>query len=385
MSVYFIGASQKSNRSVGLENRIRETVHNLKRINSLSDIAGELRSTIGKPVYVLLEAPTNDSKYIDGLIDLATRHRNSVFFILISDDFSANDYKRLVRTGGADCVSVAGAPQEILDIIDRGRAAIGVIKAAENIKPTVIAFIPSAGGVGNTKLALEVGVRLKTAKKAKDRRICLIDLDFQSSHACTYLDIEPRLRIEEIAKDPERLDAHLFEIFTSHHSSGLDVIAAPRSKVDFSDVTIAALDALFEAASKYYDLILIDLPVTWFPWTFEIITNSDALVVTGINTIPCLHQIAETLTAIRSSRKDSVPISVVINRCESRLIGGIARQQHVQRVIGQEQVFFVQNNPGALVESINAGTPIVTSGIARKISKQIEALANYCGDLKSLR
>ena len=36
--------------------------------------------------------------------------------------------------------------------------------------------------------------------------VCLIDLDFQSSNVCDYLDIEPRLQIREISADPDRLD-----------------------------------------------------------------------------------------------------------------------------------------------------------------------------------
>jgi pilus assembly protein CpaE len=177
----------------------------------------------------------------------------------------------------------------------------------------------------------------------------------------------------------------LFDIFTSHHSSGLDVIAAPRGKFNFADLTVAALDALFDMASTRYDLILIDLPVIWFPWTFDIIANADALVVTGINTISCLHQIVETLAAVRSSRTDTVPVSVVINRCERRLFGGIARHKHVQQVLGREKIFFVQDDPVAMVESVNTGTPIVVSRNAGKAVKQIAALASYCGDLKSLR
>jgi pilus assembly protein CpaE len=337
-------------------------------------------------VYVIFVAPTNGVKYLDNLIQLAAQHHKSVFFIVVSDDISANDYKRLVRTGGADVVTVGGAAHEIRDIIAR-RSAPTVLRdeADDDTKPVVITFVPSAGGVGNAKLATEVGVRLKTAKATRERRICLVDLDLQTSHVCTYLDLEPKLRIDEIASYPERLDAHLFEIFKSAHTSGLDVIAAPRGKFNYNDLMVEALDALFEMASKRYDLILIDLPVTWFSWTFDLIFNSDALIVTGLNTVPCLHQIVETLTAIRSHRSDPVPLSVVINRCERRLFGGVVRQQHVQQVLGREKIFFVRDDPKTMADSINTGTPIVTNFSGSKVAKELAALATYCGEIKSLQ
>src|SRR5258708_25724037 len=110
----------------------------------------------------------------------------------------------------------------------------------------MVAFVPSSGGVGNATLAIEIGVQLKSAKRTRGRRVCLLDLDFQSSHVCDYLDIEPRMQIHEIANNPERLDAQLFDLFVSHHTSGLDVLAWPRSKDNPPHLDPHALEALFQ-------------------------------------------------------------------------------------------------------------------------------------------
>ena len=37
----------------------------------------------------------------------------------------------------------------------------------------------------------------------------MVDLDFQTSHLCDYLDSEPRLQIDELSNAPERLDDQL--------------------------------------------------------------------------------------------------------------------------------------------------------------------------------
>ena len=70
------------------------------------------------------------------------------------------------------------------------------------------------------------------------------------------------------------------------HSSGIDVFAAPRSKFASEDLNVEALDALFSMIAKRYDLVFIDLPVTWFSWTTQIIAACDGAVITGLNTIP---------------------------------------------------------------------------------------------------
>jgi Flp pilus assembly CpaE family ATPase len=79
--------------------------------------------------------------------------------------------------------------------------------------------VSSAGGVGNSTLVVEAGIQIKGKKSGRQRAVCVVDLDFQTSHVCDLLDIEPRLKMEEISEHPERLDEQLFELFVTHHSS----------------------------------------------------------------------------------------------------------------------------------------------------------------------
>ncbi len=390
MPTYFLSTNLSAEQSALLEKRIKAAVPDLVRIGRLEDVARDAGAQNREPSYIVLVGPADNDAYLERFISIATQYRDQFFFILISDDISANNYKRLVRTGSADWVSMAGAPQEITEIFAKRR--IGALSpqptaAANQFDPCSIAFVPAAGGVGNTTLLAEIGVGAKLQKANKERRICVVDLDFQTSHICDYLDIEPRLQIQEICENPERLDAQLFEIFVSRHSSGLDVFAAPRSKFDFAKLEVAALDALFEMVAKHYELILIDLPVTWFSWTGELIANSNAVVMTGINTIPCLRQLSQTLAAVREVRTIGNPesIAVVINRCDRTLLGGVERRQHVESVLSDEQVFYVSNDPTAVVESSNTGVPLAASANSRRISKEIAAVAAFCLGVKATK
>ena len=156
----------------------------------------------------------------------------------------------------------------------------------------------------------------KQDKKSRDRRVCLLDLDLQTSHVCDYLDIEPRLQMQEIVNDSSRLDAQLFGLFVSNHSSGVDVIAAPRSRQDLLQLNLGALEALFGKIAPQYDLLMIDLPPQWSSWTPQIVSVCDLAVITGLNTVPGLRQVASTLEAVRTVERVPNQITVVLNRCE---------------------------------------------------------------------
>ncbi len=397
MAIYLLSAGAEMTRARLVEQRVRRAIPELSAIADIKDISDVVaRSSIKDPAFVLIIAPSRDMTHFTKVVDMASSHGGRIFFVLISDELSASDYKTLLRRGDADWVSVDADPKEILDIFARQRRRRNAEHAGDagGAKPIAVSFVPSAGGVGNTTLALETAVKLKTDKATRERRICIIDLDFQRSHVCDYLDIEPRLKIQEIMDNPDRLDDQLFDIFISRHASGLHVFAAPRASWDVCELNVAALDALFNLASLRYELILIDLPVTWFGWTDQVVCASDGVIVTGVNTVPGLRQTVEALKAVRRSRNSALPrasasgadlqIAVAMNRCRRRFIGGIVHRRHVESVLGDEQILYVNDEPMAL-ESINTGTPIGLNKSSGAFVKDIAALAAFCRALKSSR
>ena len=380
MSVYILASDIDLEKSNSIERSLRGVMPDLQKITSLAEIIDEPSKLESN--YLLLVATSWANASIDKVIEEASRETGHLFRILISDIISADDYKRLVRAGRADWVSTKSIPLEVLDIISRDRSMLNS-RAGERHDPIVTSLVPSAGGVGNAFLAVEIGAWLRSSKLNRTRKICVVDLDLQSSHVCDYLDIEPRLQIQEISTDPERLDDQLFDIFVSRHSSGLHVFAAPRTKFGICDLNILALESLFNMISRRYDLIIIDLPSMWFSWTSQIIARSDAIVVTGLNTVPGLRQIVETVEAVRNSRPLSPQMAIVVNRYESNLLGGVARRHHVEKVLGSEKVFYVRNDP-AVVQGINAGTPIVSAHTNRQIAKEIAKLSVFFAEARSL-
>jgi pilus assembly protein CpaE len=390
MSIFLLRGNAESQVRSSIESELPAAIPGLVEVSSLKRVfEGSSKLNGHEPTIVLVTAPSEDRGYFDRLVDVAAQYRNEIFLVLIGDEISASDYKRLVRTGAGDWVSAKSGVREVTDIIERRRQEASTsngtaVRVGDSRRPVTVSFVPSAGGVGNSTLVLETAAFLKKEKTTSQRKICVVDLDFQTSHMCDYLDSEPRLQIEEFSGAPERLDDHLFEIFTTHHSSGIDVLAAPRSKFSSDRLNVNALDALFNMITRRYDLVLIDHPLNWFSWTPQVIAASDAAVITGINTIPHLRRIGETLAKVRSSGAPSMKVTVVLNRCERTLVGMIARRNHVERVLRDEQIFFVSERAEA-TESVNMGVPMMLSSSAAKLQKELAPLAEFCADVTSIR
>ena len=392
MAIFLLGGNSASETRSTIETGLLATIPDLIEVPSFDKVF-ERQSIVkgNESATVLVIAPPENHGYLDRLVDVAERYGEDIFIILISDEISASDYKRLVRTGGADWASARGEPREVTDIIARRQRRIKPASGSSHptigtlhpVHPVTLSFIPSAGGVGNTTLALETAIHLKTSKSTGQRAICIVDLDFQTSHICDYLDSEPRLQIGELSNAPDRLDEHLFESFKTNHKSGIDVFAAPRSKFVSDDLNINALDALFSMIATRYNLIFIDFPLTWFSWTTQVIAATGGAIITGLNTIPNLRQISETLSLLRSTT-NALQIAIALNRCQQGVFGTVSRRKHVERVLRNETMFFIADHPEA-IEAVNMGVPMTMGPSASKLHKELAGLGSFCTELKPAR
>src|SRR5215472_14258355 len=165
MQIYFFTAGTDSSELNELESRIRSTVPNLRKLANLNEVTRgrPQNAASANPDQIYIIFPVLAATSFDRIADIAEQEHRGIFFIFISNEISASDYKRLVRSGGADWVSIEGAPQEILDVISR--------TSRTDVRPAIVAFVPSSGGVGNATLAIETAVQIKRTKQTRARRV----------------------------------------------------------------------------------------------------------------------------------------------------------------------------------------------------------------------
>src|SRR2546423_1893566 len=131
MQIYFFTAGTESSELNELESRIRSRVPSLRKLANLDEVTSGRPHNIANAnhgqIYIIF--PVLAATSFDRMANIAQQEHRGIFFIFISREISASDYKRLVRGGGADWVSMQGAPQEIPDIISRtSRRDVGSVR-----------------------------------------------------------------------------------------------------------------------------------------------------------------------------------------------------------------------------------------------------------------
>jgi pilus assembly protein CpaE len=237
------------------------------------------------------------------------------------------------------------------------------------------AFLPAAGGVGVTTLAIQTAFLLmRSGGRRSQTNTCLIDLDFQNGACADHLDVEPRLILDEIVPNPERLDDLLLDVMLSEHPSGLKVLAAPNRPAEMRTFDPAVVTRLLDLAARRFDKVVIDLPRTWFPWTDDVLVGADRVYIVTEMTVPGLRMARRLTTAIADRLGEAVKPAAIVNRFESSLFGTGLKRSDIEAALGSALAGCVANNYRQVREAIDRGVPL----------EDVKASSNVLADLRRI-
>lgn len=275
--------------------------------------------------------------------------------VVVTQFFDENVARRLLQIRVADFLVKPVAPIELVRAC--ARAAKSTAQGEPVSEAEIFTFLPSAGGVGVTSMAIQSALLLQGSTRGGSST-CLVDLDFQHGAVADYLDLEPRLDLSEIEPRPERLDKHLLEVMLTHHASGLSVIAAPNRPAEMRSFDPVMVTRLLDLVSSHFRYVVIDMPRTWFPWTDSVLLGSNHLFIVSEMTIPGLRHAKKLVGAISERLGENAHPQVIVNRFESRMFVPGLRLADIQSALGDAFAGSVPNNFRIVREAIDRGIPL---------------------------
>ena len=264
-------------------------------------------------------------------------------------------------------------PVAALDLVRACARAAQSASAGGANEAQIFTFLPAAGGVGLTTLAIESAMLLLKGEGSKTNT-CLVDLDFQHGSCCDYLDLEPRLDLDEIEPRPDRLDRQLLEVMISEHPSGLKVIAAPSRPAEMRNFDFEVVTRLLDLVAAHFDNVVIDVPRTWFQWTDSVLIGSNRLFLVTEMTVPGLKHARHLANVIQTRLPDGPRLEVIVNRFEQRLFGPGLRRADIEQALGDALAATVPNNFRLVSEAIDRGVPLDEVKAGNNISQALQKL-----------
>lgn len=307
---------------------------------------------------------------IPALEHLMRRLNGAPPVLVVTEAFSEAVARLLLQLRISDFLVKPIQPIDLVRACSRALQRPGEERAKE---AEIRAFLPAAGGVGVTTLAIEAAMQLMRAG-ARRAATCLVDLDFQHGACADYLDIEPRLDLGEIEPRPERLDRHLLEVMLSHHASGLAVIAAPNRPVEMRSFDPGVVTRLLDLVATQFEFVVIDMPRAWFAWTDSVLVGSNKLYIVTEMTVPGLRHAKQLAAAVVERLGEELKPQVIVNRFEQRMFDAGLRRGDIEQALGGSFLGTIPNNYRLVREAIDRGVPL----------DQVKAGSNVAAALRKL-
>ncbi|MFZ2101499.1 MAG: response regulator receiver protein [Oricola sp.] len=319
---------------------------------------------------VIIDLDETNLERLEALQRVTRRLNDRVPVIVVAKGLDAAMVRIVVQLHAADFLV---KPVTTTDLVRSCIRALKGMDKNETGEADISAFMPAAGGVGNTTIAIETAFLLhRSATRAAST--CVVDLNFQNGSCAEYLDLEPRFDITEIENQVERLDRQLLDALLSKHASGLAVLAAPNMPTEMRSFDVDVVVRVLDLVSAYFDNVVIDLPRTWFPWTETVLRGSNHVYITAEMTVPCMRHTQRLVNAIESDVGKDVKPRVIINRYSPKGAEGSIRSSDVEELLGDRFGGGIANNYKLVREAVDRGVPL----------HEIDPNANVVQDLKRI-
>jgi pilus assembly protein CpaE len=342
-------------------------------LNFLQGGIEDLGSSISLDAYSLLIIDIDTQKHdsLQALQSLMTDLQGEKPVIVITEGFDEIVARWLLQIRVTDFARKPVNAQELV------KTCLGLMLTNAQ-KPgreaNITTFIPAAGGVGITTLAIETAFLKHLGNKAGRTSTCLVDLNFQNGSCAEYLDMEPRLDLAEIESRPERLDRQLMEIMLNYHATGVALIAAPSRPAEMRSFDQELVTRLLDLAASNFDHVVIDMPRTWFAWTDAVLIGSNQVFIVTEMTVPGLRHAQRLVTSIEERLTGSVKPLVIVNRFEERGFGPALKRADVEAALGEHLAGTIPNNYRIVREAIDRGVPLEAVKVGNPVSTELRKI-----------
>ena len=360
----------------GFEQSVRSVFGDNARIE-LSVVQGGILDAepafdAGDASVLIIDLDTSNPDELAALQRLTSRIGRRPPVIVTMQAFNADVARRLVHMRVADFLV---KPVIAIDLVRAcARVAQGEPEEDEIKEAEIYTFLPAAGGVGVTTLAIQTAMTLLNSGPRGSVKTCLVDLDFQHGACADYLDLEPRLDLSEIEPRPERLDRQLLEVMLSQHATGLSVIAAPNRPAEMRSFDPMVVTRLLDLVSSHFDYVVIDMPRTWFSWTDNVLTGSNKLFIVSEMTVPGLRHGKQLVAAITERLANGPLPRVIVNRFEQRFFVPGLRHGDIKQVLGPAFAGTIPNNYRLVREAIDRGIPLDEVKAGNNVAVELKKL-----------
>ncbi|MEV7235648.1 AAA family ATPase [Streptomyces sp. NPDC051020] len=227
-------------------------------IDTLARLAGESIDEL--PEVVLVHERIGPVPALELIREVSLRFP-AIGVVLITADASSSLFAAAMESGARGLVTLPLSYEELVSRVQSaGQWSVGVRRhlgtggdVFTGPGGTVVTVSGAKGGVGATVTA----VQLALAAQASGRTVALVDMDLQAGDIASYLDVQFRRSVVDLAAITDISPRVLSDAVFSH-SSGLALLLAPGDGERGEEVSDRSARQIVSALRSRYEVVVID-------------------------------------------------------------------------------------------------------------------------------
>ena len=294
----------------------------------------------------------------------ATPSLSAVPVLCISGSDDVEERIRFLEVGADD---VMARPFDARELEARVEALLLRFQRSRDLTPAIsadgvvmtrarrlVAVFSPKGGVGTTTIATNVAV---AAAAHRPNQVVLVDLALQFGGVATHLNLRPRQTLADVVRDESALrEPELLRSYSTTHSSGLHVLAAPAQPEAAETVMPAHVDRILGTLFEAYEQIVVDAGSTLDERVLAVFERADTVVLPvypEIAALNAMHALLEYLTETGALGSKAL---FVLNNAFAR---EILKPRDVESALGSRVALELPYDPFLYLKAVNEGIPIV--------------------------
>ena len=381
---------------------IRESVQGYSDLHVLAEtdslIYGYELIRQNRPELVFIDLRDNIQQSLDLVSRISSYFRDTLIFVS-GESLTLEGVIACMQAGAREFLTRPLNPEEIATYIDKHKEELTLDRSQGDQNGRLITVFSNKGGLGKTTVAVNLAVAISEVLR---KPVAVVDLNLQLGDVTTFLDLQPKQTIVDIARNLGRVDAAYLENSLATYETDkakLYVLADPMQVEDAEEVTAAQINTVLTVLKSTFEYVIVDTTTSFDAKTLTALDLADNILLTSIINLPCIRSTQRVLTLFDRLGYDKQKIKLLINRF---VPGDEITVDDVEETLEHEVFWKLPNNYVTVMNSINRGMPIAVlddespiwsqflelahrlSGVIRSKEEAVEAILENKTQKKSL-
>ncbi len=294
---------------------------------------------------------------------------DSILFVASSSS-DGNLILQCMQAGVSEFLTAPVCSEELLQAFNRVDENQSIREDARRHRCSLVAVAGSAGGVGTTSLAVNLGCALASVAP---HSVALIDLDLNLGDTDICLDTIAAMTLVDLVDSVDHLDEKRLRRSLVRHASGLYVLSRPLSLADQREIDHEKLHRLIRLLEKTFSHLIFDLSKGYTAIDRAVLCRSDQILLMTHLDPSGLHNVIRLFAFFDEVIGCADKVRLVLNhvdRKESPL-----SLKKAEEIIGRSIDWEIPCDQQALAEARRGGIPLIEQAPRAAITDAIVGLS----------